>query len=87
MSLSSYEHDRAVLEVNARSHRHDPILERACELWDTDRAAFDRLPPSVKSQHDIYRDLRQYHRDAVAAGVYVPNHDPNSPQPKENTDA
>jgi hypothetical protein len=33
----------------------------------------------VKRQHDIYRDFRQYHRDAVAAGVYVPNHDdPNA---------
>ncbi len=78
MPLPYDENQRARLEANGRSHRPDPVLERACELWDTDRAAFDRLPRSVKSQADIYRDLRQYHRDAVAAGVYVPNHDRDS---------
>jgi hypothetical protein len=61
--------DAARLESNARHHRHDAVLELACELWDTDRAAFDRLPASIKSQADVYRDLRQYHRDAIAAGV------------------
>jgi ferric-dicitrate binding protein FerR (iron transport regulator) len=71
--------DAAVLEINARHHRHDPVLERACELWDTDRAAFDRLPASVKSQADVYRDLRQYRRDAVEAGVFVPtDRDPSA---------
>jgi hypothetical protein len=63
------DNSRARLELNGKSHRHDPVLERACELWDTDRAAFDRLPLSVRSQADIYRDFRQYHRDAVKAGV------------------
>jgi hypothetical protein len=66
---------RARLEIAARTHRPDPMLERACELWDTDREAFNRLPQSVKSQADIYRDFRQYRRDAIEAGVYVPNHD------------
>ncbi len=60
---------RALLQIKARHHRHDPVLERACELWDTDRAAFNRLPRSIKSQADIYRDMRQDYRDAVAAGV------------------
>ncbi|MDP9417228.1 MAG: hypothetical protein M3P48_05205 [Actinomycetota bacterium] len=69
MPLSEYENDRARLEVNARHHRYDALLERACELWDTDREAFDRLPRSVKSRADIYRDFRQYYRDAVEAGV------------------
>ena len=78
MPLSDDQNNAARLEVNARAHRHDPVLERACELFDTDRAAFDRLPLSVKSQADIYRDFRQYHRDAEAAGVYVPNHDRDS---------
>ncbi len=75
MPLSDEQNRLARLETNARNFRRDPQLERACELWDTDREAFDRLPMSLKSQHDIYRDLRQYHRDAVAAGVYVPNPD------------
>lgn len=75
------EHDdnaRARLEINARGHRHDPIFERACELWDTDRAAYERLPASVKSQADIYRDFRQYHRDAVNAGVVTDEHTPDA---------
>jgi hypothetical protein len=67
----------AGLELNGRNYRHDPMLEQACELWDTDREAFNRLPASVKSQADVYRDFRQYHRDAVAAGVYVPT-DPSA---------
>ncbi len=70
--------DRARLEVNARHHRHDPILERACDLFDTDRAAFDRLPASVKARADIYRDFRQYRRDAIAAGVHVPDLGPDA---------
>ena len=64
----------ARLEANGRHHQPDPLLERACELWDTDRAAFDRLPRQVRAQHDIYRDLRQAHRDAVAAGAIRDNH-------------
>lgn len=73
MPLSPEANHLAHLEIAARSFKTDPLLERACDLWDTDREAFNRLPRSLKSQHDIYRDLRQYHRDAVAAGVYVPN--------------
>ena len=79
MPLDPASHQRAVLEVNARHFRPDPMLERACELWDSgDRAAFNALPRSVRAQADIYRDLRQYHRDAVAADVYVPTHGPDA---------
>lgn len=78
MPLSREQNDLARLEMNARYHRHNPILERACELWDTDREAFNRLPQSVKAEMSIYRDFRQYYRDAKAAGVYVPNHDPDA---------
>lgn len=72
------ETSRARLELSGKSHRHDPVLERACELFDTDRAAFDRLPQSVKSQADIYRDFRQYHRDAIAAGVIADDRGPTA---------
>jgi hypothetical protein len=64
------ETSRASLELNGRHHHYDADLERACELWDSgDRAAFDALPQQLRSQADIYRDLRQSHRDAVEAGV------------------
>lgn len=78
MPMNANENDRARLEINARSFRPDPALERACELWDTDRAAFDRLPRSVISQHDIYRDMRQAWRAAREAGVYTPYSGPDA---------
>ena len=63
----------ARLEINARSFRGpDPILENACRLWDEDRDAFHRLPPTVKSASDVYRDMRQAWGDAREAGVYTP---------------
>ena len=62
--------DRARLELAVpRGFRIDPDLERVCELWDTDRAAFHALPHALKAQHDVYRDFRESHRRAVAAGV------------------
>jgi hypothetical protein len=63
---------RARLELNARGHRHDPALERAADLFHTDRAAWNRLPQSVRSASSVYADLRQHHRDAVEAGVITP---------------
>lgn len=59
----------ARLEINAQSFRYDPVLDRAADLFHTDRAAFNRLPVAVKAEADIYADLRQCYRDAVAAGV------------------
>ena len=73
MTYDRTHNDRARLEMNARLHREDPHLELACRLWDEDRAAFDKLPRSVKAQHDIYRDMRQHFRDAVEAGVIAPD--------------
>ena len=79
MPLNPADHQRAVLEVNARHFRGpDPTLERACELWDTDREAFNRLPASVKSQMSDYRDFRQAWRDAREAGVYTPYTGPDA---------
>jgi hypothetical protein len=69
---------RGKLELNARGHRHDPVLERAVDLFHSDRAAWDRLPASIRSQSDIYRDMRQHHRDAVAAGVITDDRGPTA---------
>jgi hypothetical protein len=67
------ESQRARLELNARGHRPDPALERAADLFHTDRAAWNRLPLSVRSASSVYADLRQHHRDAVEAGVITPD--------------
>ncbi len=62
--------DRARLEINARAHRYDPMLDRAADLIDAgDYTAFSQLPAFIQSRAPIYADFRRYYRDAVAAGV------------------
>ncbi len=80
MPLSDWENDRARLELNARSHRYDAVLDPAADLIDAgDYAAFAQLPKSVQSRAPIYVDFRRYYRDAKAAGVYVPDeHGPDA---------
>ncbi len=59
----------ARLEMNARHFQPDPQLDRAVELFHTDRAAWDRLPAQLRSQTGIYEDFREQYRAAVRAGV------------------
>ncbi len=59
----------ARLELNARHYQPDPQLDRAVELFYTDRAAWDRLPAQLRSQTGVYEDLRESYRAAVRAGV------------------
>lgn len=78
MPLSRDDDRNARLEINARHFRYDPVLDRAADLFHTDRAAWNRLPRSVKSQTDIYADFRQQYRDAVAAGVITDDRGPDA---------
>ena len=57
------------LEMNARAHKYDARCERALELFETDRAAYDQLPMQVKSEAAIYADFRASYRAAVEAGA------------------
>ncbi len=59
----------ARLERNARHFQPDPQLDRAVELFYTDRAAWNALPAQLRSQCGIYEDFRRAYRDAVRAGV------------------
>jgi len=59
----------AKLLLNARGYRFDPVLDRAADLFDSDPEAWQRLPVQVQDRSGIYRDLRETHRRAVAAGV------------------
>ena len=62
--------ERAKLIANAARHQPNPVLERACQIWDSgDREAYNRLPRSVRAEADIWRDFRDAHRQAVEAGV------------------
>ena len=63
------EYAAARLEQNAKHYKNDPQLDRVLALFETDRAAFEALPAQLKSHAGVYVDLREHHRDAVAAGV------------------
>jgi hypothetical protein len=68
--------DRARLEINARGYRPDELLDRAADLLENDRPAFDTLPLHVRSVAVEHQHFRQMYRDAKAAGVHVPDHGP-----------
>lgn len=57
------------LEANARPHKYDARYERVLELFDTDRAAYDRLPNQIKGEASVYADFRASYRAAVEAGA------------------
>ncbi len=59
----------ARLEANARHYQPDPQLDRAVELFYSDRAAWNALPAQLRSLTPIYETFRQQYRDAVRAGV------------------
>jgi len=61
--------DAARLELNARGFKYDATLEAAADLYDTDVAAWQQLPVELQDRSGMYRDFREYHRQAVAAGV------------------
>ncbi len=68
----------ARLEINAKHHKHDARYERVLELFETDRAAYDRLPGQLKAEAGIYADFRSSYRDAVKAGVIPDDRGPSA---------
>ncbi len=70
----------ARLERNARHFQPDPQLDRAVELFYSDREAWNRLPAQLRSQTGIYEDFREQYRAAVRAASFPPTagarHDP-----------
>lgn len=59
----------ARLLINARGFTYDAGLDRAADLFETDRAAWNALPQRVQSIATSYRDMREHYRAAVGAGV------------------
>ncbi len=64
----------ARLERNARHYQPDAQLDRAVELFYSDRAAWNALPAQLRSLTPIYEDFRTAYRDAVAAGAIRADH-------------
>lgn len=65
--VASFEAGR--LAANARLYKYDPVLDRAADLYESDREAWHRLPLVLRDQSNIQLDLRRYYRAAVEAGV------------------
>ena len=69
----------AQLEMNARAHRYDPLLDSIADAMDRgDVNAWQRLHPKLADRAAIYRDFRQQYRDAVAAGVIPDDRGPTA---------
>ncbi len=68
----------ARLERNARHYQPDPMLDRAVELFYSDREAWNKLPAQLRSRTGIYEDLRRAYRDAVKAGVVPDDRGPSA---------
>lgn len=78
----TYEDPDAVLDIatahlrgRAAMYRYDKTLSDAADLFDTDPRAWQQLPVILQDRSGIYRDLRDAHRRAVAAGVVPPDDD------------
>ncbi len=58
----------AKLELNARLYRYDKTLDDAANLFDSDVAAWQRLPLIVRDRSSFYMDARDSYRRYVEAG-------------------
>ncbi len=54
------------------------MLDRAVELFHSDREAWNKLPAQLRSRTGIYEDLRRAYRDAVKAGVVPDDRRPSA---------
>lgn len=71
--------DGGSLAANARAYRYHADLDRLADLRENDLDEFlRRTPGSVLSQVEIYADMRDHHRRAVAAGVIPDDRGPNA---------
>ena len=59
----------AKLELNAKLFEFNQALEDAANLYDSDPAAWQRLPVILQDRSGMYRDARAAYRAAVRAGA------------------
>ena len=59
----------ARLARNAKLYRYDKTLDEAADLFDTDVAAWSKLPVDLQDRSGMYRDARDTYRRAIAAGA------------------
>ncbi len=55
------------LAANSRMYRPDPQLDKAADMFEQDREAWERLHPTTRDLSLIHLDLRNLYRAAVRA--------------------
>lgn len=71
--------DLARLELNARAHKYDPVLDPIADAMDRgDTEAWSRLHPALADRASIYRDFRAQYLAAVEAGAIPDNRNANT---------
>lgn len=69
---------QAALRANARLHRPDPQLDRAADLYETDRQAWEQLPARIRDLSVMHADMRATYRAAVKAGLVPDDRGPSA---------
>lgn len=79
MSTDSERNRLGKLELNARGHRPDPMLDPIADAMDRgDAAAWQNLHPKLVDRASVYRDFREQYRRAVAAGAIPDDRGPTA---------
>ncbi|MDP9459519.1 MAG: hypothetical protein M3Q22_04430 [Actinomycetota bacterium] len=73
--LNSFEAGR--LAANARMYQPNELLDRAADLYEQDRQAWERLPARTRDLSVIHLDLRNVYRAAVRARL-IPDDRPSA---------
>ncbi|MDP9427394.1 MAG: hypothetical protein M3Q47_00265 [Actinomycetota bacterium] len=63
--IDSFEAGR--LAANARMYEPDELLDRAADLFENNRPAWERLPARTRDRSVIHKDMRDLYRAAVRA--------------------
>ncbi len=74
--LNNFEAGR--LAANARLYAPDPHLDRAADLFEQDRQAWERLPARTRDLSVIHKDLRNVYRAAVRARLIPDDRGPSA---------
>lgn len=74
----THEYGDGKLELAARHYQYDETLEKAADLYDSDPAAWQRLPVILQDRSGLYRDFRAAYYRAVAAGAVANDRGPTA---------
>ncbi|MDP9459582.1 MAG: hypothetical protein M3Q22_04760 [Actinomycetota bacterium] len=73
--LNNFEAGR--LAANARMYEPNELLDRAADLFENDRPAWERLPARTRDLSIVHKDMRDLYRAAVRARL-IPDDRPSA---------